>query len=205
MRECADPLIETHGAPNAGVGKPRAALERRSARSYPSFVPSTADLTRILAEHAPHIEAVVRRYADDPMDRDDLRQEIAIAVWRAMPRFAGRASERTYVLRIAHNRASTFCLRRARNRALIPGLTTDDQQAMTMSGEHEHLHLVDRLRDAMGRLPGMQRELLTLAADGHSPAEIARATGRNAGAVRVALHRARATLREWLGLTEGNP
>jgi len=133
-------------------------------------MPSTADLTRILAEHAPHIEAVVRRYADDPMDRDDLRQEIAIAVWRAMPRFAGRATERTYVLRIAHNRASTFCLRRARNRALTPGFAPDDQQAMSMSGEHERMHLADRLRDAMGRLPGMQRELLALAADGHSPA-----------------------------------
>src|SRR5688500_1597612 len=60
----------------------------------PPPVPTTADLNRILAEHAPHIEAVVRRYADEPMDRDDLRQEIAIAIWRAMPRFAGRASER---------------------------------------------------------------------------------------------------------------
>ena len=179
-------------------------MGRRSAQPYSSSVPSTADLTRILAEHAPHIEAVVRRYADDPMDRDDLRQEIAIAIWRAMPRFAGRASERTYVLRIAHNRASTFCLRRARNRALIPGVAVDDQQAMTMSGEHERMHLADRLLDAMGRLPGLQREVLALAADGHSPTEIARATGRNAGAVRVALHRARATLREWLGLMGGS-
>ena len=162
-------------------------------------MPTTADLTRILAEHAAHIEAVVRRYADDPMDRDDLRQEIAIAVWRAMPRFAGRATERTYVLRIAHHRAVTFCLRRPGNRALLPRLSSDDQLTMTMSGEHEHMHLADRLRDAMGRLPGVQREVLALAADGHSPNEIARVTGRNAGAVRVALHRARATLREWLG------
>jgi DNA-directed RNA polymerase specialized sigma24 family protein len=77
-------------------------------------MPTTADLIRILAEHAVHIEAVVRRYVDDPMDRDDLRQEIAIAVWRAMPRFAGRATERTYVLRIAHCSASrTLSMRRA--------------------------------------------------------------------------------------------
>ena len=161
---------------------------------------STAQLNRLLAEHAPDIESVVRRYADDPMDRDDLRQEIAIALWRAMSRFAGRASERTYVLRIAHNRASTFCLRRARYRALIPGFAGADQQAMSLSGEHERMHLTDLLRDAMNRLPGTQREVLALAADGHSPAEIARATGRNAGAVRVTLHRARATLREWLGI-----
>jgi RNA polymerase sigma factor (sigma-70 family) len=164
-------------------------------------MPGTADLSRILSEHAPHIEAVVRRYADDPMDRDDLRQEIAIAIWRAMPRFAGRSSERTYVLRIAHNRASTFCLRRARNRALIPSLTPEDQQqGVTVTGEHERMHLTDLLRDAMNRLPGAQREVLALAADGHSPTEIARATGRNAGAVRVALHRARNTLRSWLGI-----
>jgi RNA polymerase sigma-70 factor (ECF subfamily) len=166
-------------------------------------MPSTTDLTRTLAEHSAEIEAVVRRYADDPMDRDDLRQEIAIAIWRAMPRFAGRASERTYVLRIAHNRASTFCLRRARNRALVPFFTTGDHPAVTSTGEHERIHLTDLVCDAMSRLPGLQREVLALAADGHSPTEIARATGRNAGAVRVALHRARATLRVWLGIQGG--
>lgn len=133
------------------------------------------------------------------MDRDDLRQEIAIAIWRAMPKFAGRASKRTYVVRIAHNRAATFCLRRVRNRALLP-FTTGEQPVVTITGEHDRNQLTDRVRDAMTRLPGMQREVLALAADGHSPNEIARATGRNAGAVRVALHRARATLREWLGL-----
>jgi RNA polymerase sigma-70 factor (ECF subfamily) len=157
-----------------------------------------SDLDRVLTEHASAIEAVVRRYADDPMDRDDLRQEIAIAIWRAMPRFAGRASERTYVVRIAHNRASTFCLRRARNRALTPSHETHDAAVATITGEHDRVLLADRVRDAMSRLPGPQREVLALVAAGHSPAEIARATGRNAGAVRVALHRARATLRSWL-------
>ena len=160
------------------------------------------DLDRLLAAHAPHIEAVVRRYADDPMDRDDLRQEIAIAIWQAMPAFARRASERTYVLRIAHNRASTFCLRRARNRALIPAFASEyqpDHQAPSVTGEHERIDLAGLLRAAMERLPGVQREVLALAATGHSPAEIARATGRKAGAVRVALHRARAAMRAWLG------
>ena len=154
----------------------------------------------MLAEHAADIEGVVRRYADDAMDRDDLRQEIAIAIWRAMPRFAGGASERTYVVRIAHNRAATFCLQRARTRALTPSLATDHVQGVTITGEHERVHLADRVRDAMSRLPGPQREVLALAADGHTPTEIARATGRNAGAVRVALHRARATLQSWLGI-----
>lgn len=161
-------------------------------------MPHPPDFERLLTEHAEHIEAVVRRYADDPMERDDLRQEIAIAIWRALPGFAGRASERTYVLRIAHNRASTFCLRRARNRALFSTITGDHAGSTTVTGEHERLHLNGLLRDAMSRLPGTQRDVLALAVAGHSPHEIAQATGRKAGAVRVALHRARATLRSWL-------
>jgi RNA polymerase sigma factor (sigma-70 family) len=156
------------------------------------------DFERLLIAHAEHIEAVVRRYADDPMERDDLRQEIAIAIWRALPSFEGRASERTYVLRIAHNRASTFCLRRARNRALFSTITGDHAGSTTVTGEHERLHLNGLLLDAMSRLPGTQRDVLALAVAGHSPHEIAQATGRKAGAVRVALHRARATLRAWL-------
>jgi len=87
---------------------------------------SPANLQRILVAHATDIEAVVRRYVGDEMDRDDLRQEIAIAVWRALPRFLGESSERTYVLRIAQNRAISFRLRLARNRALFNDLGDDD-------------------------------------------------------------------------------
>lgn len=57
---------------------------------------STADFGRLLIDHAEHIEAVVHRCADDAMERDDLRQEIAIAIWRALPGFADvRPSART--------------------------------------------------------------------------------------------------------------
>lgn len=158
----------------------------------------STDFERLLTDHAEHIEAVVRRYADDPMERDDLRQEIAIAIWQAMPGFAGRSSERTYILRIAHNRAATFCLRRARNRALFSTITGDHPAESSVTGEHDRLHLTGLLDDALSRLPGAQRDVLSLAVAGHSPHEIAAATGRNAGAVRVALHRARTSLREWL-------
>jgi len=164
-------------------------------------VTRTVAFNQLLADVAPDIEAVVRRYADDPMDADDLRQEIAIAIWRAMPRFEGRASARTYVLRIAHNRASTFCLQRARNRALFSAISTGDHPVSpSITAEHEGARLVERLHDAMARLPDGQREVLALAVAGNLPAEIARRTGRNAGAVRVALHRARTAVRTWLGL-----
>ena len=158
-----------------------------------------ADLQRLLTAHAADIDAILRTHTDDEMDRDDLRQEIAIAVWKAMPRFLGLSSERTYVLRIAHNRAVSFRLRLARNRALFRPLEVDAAADARESAEHDIERLSAALRSAMTRLPAPQHQLLALAAAGLSPGQIATRTGRSAGAVRVALHRARQAVRHLVG------
>ncbi len=46
-------------------------------------------------------------YVNDGRDREDLVQEIAVALWQAIPKFRGEASERTWLYRIAHNTAIT--------------------------------------------------------------------------------------------------
>jgi RNA polymerase sigma-70 factor (ECF subfamily) len=164
---------------------------------------TTRAFERLLTTHADDLEAIVRRHADSEADRDDLRQEISIALWRAMPRFRGEASERTYVGRVALNRAITFRLRLARRRALLGPLDDDLAAPRADTGEHDHVRRRATLRDAVERLPAAQRELLAYAVAGHTPTQIAERTGRNAGAVRVALHRARAAVRAWLAETSG--
>src|SRR5687767_12625712 len=167
---------------------------------------TTADLQRLLVTHSADIEAIVARYVDDEMDRDDLRQEIAIAVWRAMPRFLGQSSERTYVARIAQNRAISFRLRLARNRALFAPLGDDDATVTSHSGEFDVHRMQAQVVAAMAELPPAQHNILELAAAGFSPNQIAARTGRSSGAVRVALHRARETVRRLLsqsGLMSG--
>jgi RNA polymerase sigma factor (sigma-70 family) len=153
---------------------------------------------QLLATYAKDLESVVRRYAAGEADRDDLRQEISIALWRALPRFRGEASERTYLLRVAHNRAITFCLRQARNQALLVPLREDLAAPLADSGEHD----IDRMRavleTGLSELPAGYRDLLAYAAAGYSPKQIGQCTGRTAGAVRVALHRARTAMRRWL-------
>jgi RNA polymerase sigma-70 factor (ECF subfamily) len=157
-----------------------------------------ADLTRLLTAHAAALETIVRRYVDDPMERDDLRQEIAIALWRALPRFRGSAAERTYVLRIARNRAITHCLRLARRRALCNALPDDLAAPAPDTGEHDIESLRRTMFALIDQLPSIQRDVLALTAAGCTPTQIAARTGRNAGAVRVALHRARHLLRRWM-------
>lgn len=160
---------------------------------------SPADLQRVLLTHASDIEAIVRRYVDDEMDRDDLRQEIAIAVWRALPRFLGVSSERTYVLRVAQNRAISFRLRVARNRALFHDVADEDLAVGSHSGEYDLRRAYAQVMDAMTKLPTSQHDVLALYAAGYSPRQIASQTGRSSGAIRVALHRAREAVRRLLG------
>lgn len=55
----------------------------------------------------PALARVVASYAPPGSNREDLAQEVAMALVRALPAFRGQASLKTYVLRIAHN----ICLR----------------------------------------------------------------------------------------------
>src|SRR4051812_24224887 len=58
----------------------------------------------LVREHGAGVRRVARVYARGPAEAADLEQEIAIAIWRALPGFRGECSERSFVFRIAHNR-----------------------------------------------------------------------------------------------------
>jgi RNA polymerase sigma-70 factor (ECF subfamily) len=158
------------------------------------------DLQRLLTIHAADIQSVVRRHASSEMDSDDLRQEIAIAVWKAMPRFLGQSSERTYIMRIAQNRAVTFRISQSRKQAIFHPLEGDSSAAVSRSsGEYEIDRLHGLLDQAIQRLPSAQRGMMSLVVAGYSPAQIAAHTRRSTGAVRVALHRAREAVADCSG------
>jgi len=69
---------------------------------------------RLLAENKFALVRLAGGYTNSSSDRDDLLQNIALSIWQALPGFRGECSERTFVFRIAHNRAITYL---ARNRS----------------------------------------------------------------------------------------
>jgi RNA polymerase sigma factor (sigma-70 family) len=159
-----------------------------------------ARFDRLLREH----EAVVRRlahsYERDPARRQDLVQEIWLAVWQALPRFRGDASERTFVFRIAHNRAVTHIehWRRRRTEALdedapVADAAPDPERALSQQQRHE------RLRAAVQALPLNLRQVVVLALEGLSHAEVADIVGISENNVAVRMTRARAELTRRLG------
>src|ERR671918_856440 len=61
-------------------------------------------LRALWSQHAPHIDAVVRRLVGDPDLAADVAQEVWIQIFRALPGYRGESQFGTWAHRIAVNR-----------------------------------------------------------------------------------------------------
>ncbi|MBZ5522965.1 MAG: RNA polymerase subunit sigma-70, partial [Acidobacteriia bacterium] len=52
---------------------------------------------RLIAEYQGALRRLAAVYVTDSRDREDLVQEIAVALWQAIPGFRGESSERTWL------------------------------------------------------------------------------------------------------------
>jgi RNA polymerase sigma factor (sigma-70 family) len=157
----------------------------------------TARFERIRTGLGPALTRVVASYARPGADHDDLAQEVALAVWNALPTFRGDCSERAFVLRVAHNRGMHHLFRRR-----PPGDDAElDQRADPGPGPDvsaSQRQEVERLFASIRRLAPAQRQVLTLALEELPHAEISQVLGLSVSNVAVRLSRARAALRSAL-------
>lgn len=155
-------------------------------------------LQRLLSENQAALRRMVATYVRSPEDQKDLQQEIALAVWRSLPGFRGDCSERTFLLRIAHNRCLTF-LQSQKRSVSLEGSRIDLQ-------DHRP-HAEDRavreeekagLFEAVRGLPLIYREIVLLALEGLDYREISDVVGISESNVGARLSRARQQLRQVL-------
>jgi RNA polymerase sigma-70 factor (ECF subfamily) len=159
------------------------------------------------ADHRAAYEDLLRRYVaalrrlawsyeHDPAGREDLFQEIAMALWTALPRFRGESSERTWVYRVAHNTALTFSASRRRRTGRELPDEPRPEPAFAASQEHEAIEQQRRnlLWTAVRALPVDERQIVVLHLEGLSAMEIEAITGVSAGAVATRLTRVRQKL-----------
>jgi len=143
----------------------------------------------LMADYERPMRRLCSAYADRTADRDDLFQEIFLAVWRALPAFRGEASERTWLYRIAHNVALTWQARQRRREARESPLT--EQSGVAAEVDVRALEL----QRAVARMRPGDRTLVLLWLEGLSAAEIEDVTGIKAATVAVRLSRIRKSLR----------
>ena len=150
---------------------------------------------RILREHGSALRRAAAAYERDGARREDLFQEICLAVWKALPHFRGEASVRTFLFRIAHNRGLTH---RARRGPALGDLDAAAHVADPRPGPESEAAARERrtrLHDAVLSLAMPARQVLTLALEGLSQKEIREVLGISENLVAVRLSRARASLR----------
>lgn len=152
----------------------------------------------IAKQHAPLIRRIARSYEANAARADELVQEIHLALWQALPRFRGDASMRTFIARIAHNRAISHVAREAREPravALDDNLHASDASPEERTAQQD---LRAKLEAAVQRLPLSLKVAATLALEGFSPEEVAEVLGIGVSAASVRLHRAKEQLRDML-------
>ena len=134
-------------------------------------------------------------YEADQELRRDLHQEILLAVWRALPKFRQDAGERTYIARIAHNRAVSHVAREAKRPRVVEIDPAHPSESATPEGEAMERDRTARLQLAIRSLPVALRQPVTLALEGFRPREIADVLGVNANIVSIRLTRAKKALK----------
>jgi RNA polymerase sigma-70 factor (ECF subfamily) len=137
---------------------------------------------------------------------EEIAQETFLRAWRNLDQYQiGRAQFSTWLFSIARNLASNE-ITRASNR--VEG-TTENAVPSVVCASPEPLDLVvqrqsnAKLQDALLRLPLPERTTLALAYVRELPlAEIATMEGTTVGAVKARLQRAKAKLRELMGIQD---
>ena len=146
-------------------------------------------------EHAPHVDAVVRRLVGtDPDLAADIAQEVWIQIFRALPTYRGDSQFSTWAHRIAVNRTLNALRRTRRLAKLETGIEEDS--ASVEPEDVERSFIAASIDQALVRLPSGARTVFLLHdVEGYTHEEIATELGITTGGSKSQLFKARAKLR----------
>lgn len=148
-----------------------------------------AGFLRLLDAYGRALRRLCAAYLQSGGDRQDLFQEIAAALWSALPSFRGAASERTWVYRIAHNVAYSYA--KKRRRQCQSELQVDELPDHRMAPEDPRRAI---LLESLQQLDSIDRQVVLLYLEGSSAGEIEQVTGLSANSISVRLSRLRRRL-----------
>ena len=156
---------------------------------------------QVVRDHHAMIHRIAASYESQSAVVEDLVQDVYIAVWQALPAFRQESSIRTFVARIATNRAITHVARASR-RPVAVELNED----LPAPGADPERHSITedrraRLSSAVRAMPLTYRQVAMLALEGLTTREIADVLGISPNAVAIRLSRGKDWLRSHMGDT----
>lgn len=148
-----------------------------------------------VAEFGPALERLARGYEADPDKRHDLLQEIHVALWQSFKSFDNRCSLRTWVYRVAHNRAVSYVRSIVRKDSKTVGL--DTLKAMpdeSTDVDVDRNRAIERLLALVQQLPDLDRQIMMLHMEGLDAVSIAEIAGLSSVNVGTKIHRLKKAL-----------
>lgn len=153
-------------------------------------------LRALWVEHAPRIDAVVRRLVGDMDQAADIAQEVWIQIFRALPSWRGDSQFSTWAHRIAVNRTLN-ALRSVRRLAKLEVVMEDD--TVSVEEDPDRVFLAQSIDEAVQKLsPGARSVFVLHDVEGYTHEEIAAELGITSGGSKSQLFKARAKLRRLL-------
>jgi RNA polymerase sigma factor (sigma-70 family) len=146
----------------------------------------------------PALARIAASYERNPSLREELLQDIMLAIFRSLPRLNDPTKLKTYAFRIAHNCCVDHVVRHAAmplTESVPAELSSDTFTPEQVLLGFERTH---RLVQAVRQLELPYRQVMTLLLEDLSYVEIAEALGITVANVGVRVNRAKITLKELL-------
>ncbi len=155
-----------------------------------------------LERHPGLLFKVVRAYAFNPHDQEDLFQEIARQVWNSIPNFRSDSAETTWLYRVALNSAIAWTRKEIRHRT---GRQQFDEIAHTLTQtEMFRDERLTWLYEQIAQLDEIDRSLTLLMLDGFSYKDMAAMLGITESNVGVKINRIKKHLTNQLNERQRN-
>ncbi len=141
------------------------------------------EFLRLLDEHKGILFKVASAYCRNALDREDLIQEIVLAVWSSFGRYDHTRRFSTWMYRIAINVAISFCrreARRPRRHGLLTGPSAEQAILKVVADAPESAELESELgvlKECISQLDELDRALVILYLDGNRYETIAEILG----------------------------
>src|SRR5262245_46383783 len=162
----------------------------------------SAKFLALLEAHQKIVLKVASVYCWDAAERDDLRQEITLQLWRAFPSYDPRRVFATWMYRIALNVAISYARKAGRRRRIIASLEEGGVDLPANSSAPGPDERVDALYRCLRALDPLSRALLMMYLDERTYREIAEVLGISETNVATKISRLKQRLRSELAPAE---
>ena len=157
-----------------------------------------------IRKHSAILHHVVNGFAAGD-DRNDLLQEVLLAVWKSIPAFRGQARPTTYLYRVSHNAALLWNRTQKNYQRRVEQFGASAPRGFVTDSDSLTDERLANLYSAIRLLKPVDRSLILMSLDGLSYREMAEVLGLSESNVGVKINRIKIQLTQTLKGNEHEP